>query len=156
MKLYLAQHAEAKSKEEDSKRPLSAKGRQNAEAVASLASKLDFDVIRIFNSGKTRTIETADIFGDVLKPTKGVAAISGLGPLDDVKPVAEILIKEGEDVILVGHLPFMAKMAGYLLTGDPETNVVKFQNAGIVCLVRDDDHWQVEWIMTSEVARACN
>ena len=154
MKLYLVQHAEAKSKEEDPQRSLTTEGRQNAEAVAELASKLGLDVIRIFNSGKTRALETANILGDALKPAKGVGIISGLGPLDDVIPIATDMMEKGEDVVLVGHLPFMERMVGYLVVEDPEQPVVQFHNAGIVCLTREDDQWQVSWILSSEIAKA--
>ena len=155
MRLYLVQHAEAKSKEEDPQRSLTAEGRQNAEAVAALTSKLGFNVTRIFNSGKTRALETANILGDVLKPAKGGAILSGLGPLDDVVPIAKDMMEKGEDVVLVGHLPFMERLVGYLVVKDPEQPIVQFQNAGIVCLTGEDNRWQVSWILSSDLAKAC-
>jgi phosphohistidine phosphatase len=54
-----------------------------------------------------------------------------------------------EDVMLVGHMPHMSRLASLLLTGDPSPGPVHFRNAGIVCLVRDPGgHWGIEWVIT--------
>ena len=39
--------------------------------------------------------------------------------------------------MLVGHLPFMEKLTSYLVTGNADKTVFKFQNGGIVCLEED-------------------
>ncbi len=50
--------------------------------------------------------------------------------------------------MLVGHLPFMERFASYLIMGKPEPVIIKFQNAGIVCLEKkEDDYWYVKWTM---------
>jgi len=41
--------------------------------------------------------------------------------------------------MVVGHLPFMERLVSYLVSGSPETQVVKFQNSGIVCLDTEID-----------------
>ena len=154
MNLYLVQHAEAKSKQEDPDRPLTNQGRRDAEAVAAIAARLDIEVGQIRHSGKTRARQTAEIMGGALSPSAGVVAVAGLGALDDVKPVARDVEVADYPLMLVGHLPFMERLAGYLLTGDPERAVVDFQHAGIVNLKREDENWQVEWVVTPEVAGA--
>jgi phosphohistidine phosphatase len=154
MELFLVQHAEAKSKEKDPERSLTKKGRRNAEAVAASAAKLGLELAQIRHSGKRRAEQTAMILAEKLNPHKGVVAASGLGPLDEVEPVAAELTELGESVMLVGHLPFMERLTGQLVVGDPERPVVSFRNAGIVCLTRDGEHWQVAWILTPEIARA--
>lgn len=154
MNVYLVQHAEAKSKDQDPDRPLTNQGRRDAEAVAGVAAKLDIEVGQIRHSGKTRARQTAEIMAEALSPSGGVAAVSGLGPLDNVQPVARDLEAADGSLMLVGHLPFMERLAGYLLTGDPERTVVDFTKAGIVNLKREEGNWQVEWIITPEVASA--
>jgi phosphohistidine phosphatase len=69
-----------------------------------------------------------------------------------VELVAEQLEEASQPIMLVGHLPFMERLAGYLLTGDAHRPVIDFTNAGIVCLEKQDDHWQAPWIITPEVA----
>jgi phosphohistidine phosphatase len=72
--------------------------------------------------------------------------------MDDAGPVAAALARETGPVMLVGHLPFLARLAGLLLTGDPERMVIQFRNSAIVCLAREEDGWLVAWILTPEMA----
>lgn len=152
MKLYLVQHAEAKTKDEDPERSLTKAGQRNAEAVAKLAAELELEIKQIRHSGKKRAEQTALILAEKLNPSAGVSAISGLAPLDDVKAMMEQLSGSEDVVMLVGHLPFMARFVGQLIADDPELSIVNFQNAGILCLSNDDDHWQVEWNLTPDIA----
>jgi len=152
MKVYLVQHAEAKSKEQDPERPLSDLGRRHAEQAARAAGRLGLEVEQIRHSGKTRARQTADIMGEALSPRQGVVSVSGLSPLDDVEPAAKELEEEAKPVMLVGHLPFMERLAGRMLTGDADQAVIDFTNAGIVCLERKDKRWQAAWILTPELA----
>jgi phosphohistidine phosphatase len=154
MNVYLVQHAEAEPKEVDASRPLSEEGRRHAEQVAALAGRMGLYVHQIRHSGKTRAEQTASIIGAALDPPGGVTEAPGLGPEDDVRPVAKQLSRLTEPAMLVGHLPFMERLAGQMLVGDPERAVVRFHNAGIVCLSREEDGWQVSWIVTPEVAAA--
>ena len=86
-----------------------------------------------------------------LEPSGGVTAVPGLNPDDDVQPVAEALTRHDVPVMLVGHMPFMSRLAGLLLVGDADASPVQFRNAGIVCLVRTESSWAVSWAMTPEV-----
>lgn len=151
MKVYLVQHAEAMSEEQDPERPLTDRGRQQAESTATVAARMGVEVDQIRHSGKTRAMETAEMMGEALSPKAGVVEASGLGPVDDVKPVARELDASSQPVMLVGHLPFMERIAGYLLTGDAEQPVIDFTNAGIVCLAKQEGRWQAMWIVTPEV-----
>ena len=55
-----------------------------------------------------------------------VEAAAGLSPNDPVKPVARMVASLSADAMLVGHLPFMARLGGCLVTGDEEAEVVAF------------------------------
>ena len=56
-------------------------------------------------------------------------------------------IADTDDLLIVGHLPFMEKLATYLVNGSMESPVLKFMNGGIVCLDRESerDHWYIKW-----------
>lgn len=152
MLLYLVQHAEAKSKEEDPARDLSEKGRQDILRVANYAGKFNVAVIQIFHSGKARAASTAQTLANSLKPPKGVSDTSGLAPLDDPESWVDRLSKMDEDIILVGHLPHLAKLAAQLITGDKENAVINFKMGGMVCLRRlEGDQWSVEWMVIPEI-----
>jgi phosphohistidine phosphatase len=152
MEIYLVQHAEAKPKDEDPDRPLSDGGCRDTERVAAVAARMGVRVSQIRHSGKLRAQQTAEILGGALSPQNGVVAVEGLGPLDDVEPVASGLNAASAPVMLVSHLPFMARLIGDLVVGDPDEAVVAVQKAAIVCLSQAGEAWQVRWILTPEMA----
>lgn len=151
MKVLLVQHGEAKSKDEDSTRPLSEEGFRKTEKVAAWIGRHSFSVAEIKHSGKKRAEETAVIFARHLSPDKGVFAVEGLNPDDDVMSFAESLSEQEEPLMIVGHLPFMNKLAGLLLAGDPERNVISFVNSGVVCLEKDKNQWSIAWIIVPDL-----
>ena len=53
--------------------------------------------------------------------------------------------------MLVGHLPFLSRLASYLVTGDPERPIFQFQNAGIVCLSRTGEGWAIKWSLSPRI-----
>ena len=83
MFLYLVQHAEAKSAEEDPGRDLTDKGRLDIENVSHLMKRLNVRIRQIFHSGKTRAQSTATVLASHVKPPAGVSEAQGLAPLDD-------------------------------------------------------------------------
>ncbi|MCX5903050.1 MAG: phosphohistidine phosphatase SixA [Proteobacteria bacterium] len=135
MALFLVQHGTSVPKEIDPECPLTDEGRDTVERIARSAAGHKIEVSLIKHSGKTRARQTADIMAYFLKPPGGVQEVSGLNPLDDVTLVAKGL-PGAENVMLVGHLPFMERLVSYLITGATDRIVVKFQNGGIVCLDR--------------------
>ena len=152
MKLYLVQHGLAKSKDEDPERPLTADGGQAVERIGAWASRRGLAVDEIRHSGKRRAAETAEILGSHLgPPSRGVSAVTGLAPLDDVHPVGHGLDGETGAIMLVGHLPFLARLAGLLLAGSAEASPVSFTNGGIVCLERGDQGWALAWAVPPEL-----
>lgn len=155
MRLYLVQHGEARSKAEDPARPLTGQGRDDVARVADLARRAGVELAQIRHSGKLRAEETAAILGEHLAPAGGVVSMAGLAPRDDVGRVAELLNRETRHLMLVGHQPFMGRLAGLLLAGDSERAVVSFQMGGIVCLERGPEtrRWAVCWAVTPDLIR---
>jgi len=153
MNLYLVQHGEAKRKEEDPDRALTDTGKDASEKVACFAAEqAQVSVDAVFYSGKTRAQETAEIMAAYLCPVKGVSEKKDLSPNDDPKVWAARLKENLEDIMLVGHLPHLSKLASILLTGNEEEAVIDFQNSGIVCLKRDDTgQWRLSWIVPPDI-----
>jgi len=152
MALLLVQHAQSLTKEEDPEKGLSMEGRKTAERMAALAREHGVAVAVIQHSGKKRARQTAEIFADALSPARGVQAAAGLNPLDDV---TAFNMDSAAGQMLVGHLPFMERLAAHLVAGAAEkAPVVKLQNAGIVCLEKDAalDHWYVKWMLMPPAA----
>ena len=152
MRLYLVQHGEAKREEEDPSRPLTDRGREEVRRVAEYAARVGVKVDRIIHSGKLRAAQTAEIMAEALKPPKGVEGADGLDPLADPKIWAERLRGVGEDLMIVGHLPHLSRLASLLLTGREDLEPVKFRMGGLVCLERDEaGKWSVLWAIRPEI-----
>jgi phosphohistidine phosphatase len=139
--LYLVQHGEAKPKTEDPERPLTDQGRRTIEKVAEWAAKAGIRVDQIRHGEKLRARETAAIFAEKMPPNEGMASLPQIGPMDDPRPLAEVLGNYTGAIMIVGHLPFLNRLAGLLLTGDSRQEVIRFCNGGIVGLVRDEGRW---------------
>jgi phosphohistidine phosphatase len=152
MALFLVQHGTSVPKEVDPACPLTDEGRDTVERIARDAAGHRIEVDLIQHSGKTRARQTADIMAYFLKPPGGVHEASGLGPLDDVALAAKGL-SGAENVMLVGHLPFMERLVSYLITGATDRMVVKFQNSGIVRLDRAPETgvWFIKWTLMPEI-----
>jgi phosphohistidine phosphatase len=150
--LYLVQHAEAKTEQEDPSRGLSENGLSDIKKIANQAARLSVEASQIFHSGKKRASQTAQILAEHLHPDKGVSESDGLAPMDEPKIWAERLSSIIEEkIMLVGHLPHLGRLAGLLICNDEKKNIVNFKMAGIVCLKRDEDmSWSLEWMLTPE------
>lgn len=154
MNLYLVQHGEAKTKAEDPERALTESGAEVVERMAAWAAAVTIEVDQVCHSGKRRAQQTAEILADAVAPSEGVVPVSGIKPNDDVAPWADMLAKENRSVMLVGHLPFLSRLASLLLLGDPTIQAIRFRNTGIVYLIREEDRWSVEWIATPNLVDA--
>ena len=152
MPLYLVQHGKNLSKDVDPDKGLSEEGFDEVRRIADVAKGYAVVVNAIAHSGKKRARQTAEVFAEALVPAKGVSERGGLGALDDVAAAAKGLNPE-ENLMLVGHLPFMEKLTGHLTAGDAETRVFKFQNGGIVCLDADPDGggWVIKWTLMPHI-----
>jgi len=151
MLLYLVQHAEARSEEEDAARDLTEKGRMDIETVAHHLKRLNVQVRQIFHSGKTRAQSTARVLARHLQPPAGISEAQGLAPLDDPEIWADRIDKLDEDTLLVGHLPQLTNLAALLITGKKENRVINFQMGGVVRLRRmESGHWAVDWMVVPE------
>ena len=152
MKLYLVQHAKAASKEINPERPLSNQGRRDIQKVAAFIKPLNLSVDYLWHSTKERAIQTAEVLADVVKINEAKIARDGLAPNDDVTQLKDELVSSQQDIMIVGHLPFMAKMASLLLTGSEFADTVAFKQGGIVALISsEDNHWQIDWMVIPEL-----
>lgn len=152
MFVYLVQHAPAKREAEDPTRNLTEKGRMEIENVSHHLKRLNVQVQQIFHSGKTRARTTAEILAWHLKPPAGVTEAPGLAPLDDPAIWADRIGQLTEDIMVVGHLPHLGRLAALLMTGDQEKNVVNFQMGGAVRLQQmSPGQWAVDWMILPEI-----
>jgi len=148
MSIYLVQHGKNLPKEQDPEQALSPEGKSGVQAVAGQMRKMGPTLSLIEHSLKLRARQTAEIFRDMLGGDVQSRERSGIKALDDPRPVAEELDSK-KDVMLVGHLPFMSKLASCLVFNEPEKPVVQFENGGVLCLDRDVESgmWLIKWTL---------
>lgn len=145
MRLYLAQHGLAEDEAVDAARPLSAQGREDVARVAGFLSLFEQPrPLKIMHSGKLRAEQTARMFAEGWGNLP-VEAADDLSPNADPSIWSAHLASMRGDTMLVGHLPYLERLAGLLLCGDPERRVVRFSNGGVVCLENGEKGWSVSW-----------
>jgi phosphohistidine phosphatase len=151
MKLYLVQHGKAVAKDVDPGRPLSQLGHAEVKHLVELLSGR-IEVSRVVHSGKMRAQQTAEIFLARIADGLSLEAISGIGPNDSVKDFAYQVKSRDEDLLVVGHLPFMAKLVSLLLTESADSDIVSYSPGSIVFLESlGGGDFQLQWMIRPEL-----
>jgi phosphohistidine phosphatase len=152
MKVYLVRHGEAVSSQLDPERPLSKQGLAEVRKIASFIKPLKISVEHIWHSGKLRAAQTAEILSKSVSVEKGCSAHEGLGPNDNVTIIADELEAYNTNLMIVGHLPFLAYLTSMLVLGKEAADIIAFDAGSIACLNRSDPaRWQIEWIITPKI-----
>jgi phosphohistidine phosphatase len=152
MSLYLVQHGLSLGKDKDPEKGLSEAGISTTKRIAQVADSYKIEVKAIHHSFKKRARQTAELISAIIIPTGGVQETAGLLPLDDVAPLAAHLATH-DQLMLVGHLPFMERLCSLLVTGSVEPLIFKFQNSGIVCLDQEagSPSWFIKWALMPNI-----
>jgi len=152
MKLYLVRHGKAASSDVDPQRGLTEHGLQEVQKIAEFIKPLDISVDYIRHSGKRRAEQTAQVLAEAVSVREEFAAHTGLAPNDDVTPIKDEIESAGQDVMIVGHLPFLPRLASLLLTDSDSGYPIAFKESAIACLEQStDNRWQINWMVTPEV-----
>lgn len=153
MKLYLVQHGDAVPKETDPERPLSDQGRQDVQSLAAVLKRAGIAVQRLLHSGKHRAEQTAHILAAAVLEQGAAQAVPGIAPGDDATVFAQTVNGWDRDTLVVGHLPFLARLVALLLCGDPGRELVCYRPGSVVCLERSaSGGWCVNWMLRPELA----
>ena len=136
MRLYLVQHGQALSKEEHPDRPLSEAGHHDVHRLAAFLKMAGIKVNRTLHSGKTRAQQTAEILAASTMPQGQVASIEGISPNDPTDRLMDQIKDWDDDTLVVGHLPYMARLVSQLVTQQQNHGVTGFEPGTLVCLER--------------------
>ena len=143
MTCYLIRHGAAASGSDDRLRPLTPAGRIEVESTARALLSRGVEVAEIRHSGLTRARETAEILSARLAPPQGIRATPGLAPEDDPDVAAAELELTTSPLMLVGHLPHLARLATALV-GDAAVERIHFAPATAVALRRRPHGWALD------------
>ena len=152
MRIYLTQHGLAVPKDIDPDRPLSEQGREDVRRLAEFLDKAGIQVGQVLHSGKTRAEQTAEILAEALLPDGQPQAHAGLGPKDPLEKVSPEIAFWSVDTLIVGHLPYLGRLASLLLASDPDRPLLAFQPGTMACLEKDaEGHWVLAWMVRPEL-----
>ena len=148
MLVYLVRHGEAVNEREDLARPLSKQGETDIRELAELlAHRFRLMPGHIFHSPRLRAVQTASIFSQVLPRVPAPEEADGLGPMDDPAVWAERLGVMDLDIMLVGHLPHLPRLASLLLLSDDGREILDFTPGTVVCLEKTGA-WRMKWMIS--------
>lgn len=133
MRVYIVRHGDAVSPPGGGERELTQRGHAEAQAAGQLLAEQGFDYV--LYSPRQRTLQTAlhivDAVGDV-----GSAEDTSLLPPSSEKQVAAAIERTAaSSLVLVSHLPLVADLVGWFISGDARDYPLPgFPPAGIVAL----------------------
>jgi phosphohistidine phosphatase len=152
MRLYLVQHGEAVAEDVDPARPLSETGRADVAKMARFLAAGGLRVAQVLHSGKLRAEQTAVLLAAAVAPGMTPVTRAGLNPKDPTDEIARAVSTWDRDAMLVGHLPFMAKLVSRLVAGREDAGVAAFHPGSVVCLERtEQQRWVIAWMVRPDV-----
>ena len=162
MELYIVRHGDAGQAmlvrgRADDERELTRDGRKETAAVAKALRALGCSPNRIGTSPLPRARQTAEILAEALDAEKELETCKFLSPGSD----AEALIRwlrdaRAESVMIVGHMPDLARLASALLAPKGSLDIV-FKKSGVCCVSFDDTPaagaGRLEWLLQPKQLR---
>lgn len=154
MKLYLVQHGEACTKDVNSERPLTDQGKEGIDRLAALLKQAGIQVDRVIHSEKLRARQTAEHLAKAIAAGVELETSGLINPNDSPKAFDWQSESWDRDTLIVGHLPFMAKLVSHLVIRDENRLIAAYQPGSVVCLeLYNDAHWQINWMIRPELLR---
>jgi phosphohistidine phosphatase len=149
LRVILVHHGDAVPAGEDPMRPLSARGRAQVAAVAAAAASKGVKPRAVWHSGKLRARQTAEAFWRACNPLAEFGAQKGLQPDDSPEWVADRLLAEDGEVMIVGHMPHLSRLLDRLL-GAAGGVAAQVPLNGAVCVEEIDGRWTERWRLKTE------
>ena len=154
MKLFLVQHGEACTKEINPDRPLTEKGIVDIERLAAFLKSSGLKVDRVIHSGKLRAKQSAERLANAIAPSVELETSGLINPNDNPRAFDWQSDSWDKDIMIVGHLPFMARLVSHLVIEDDSRCITAYTPGSIVCLdLGADMHVQICWMIRPELLK---
>ena len=144
MKLYIVQHGQAVTKQEDPQRPLSRQGIEDVTRLAEMLKQKNIQPQHIFHSGKARAEQTANIIATALDKLPLLEKIDGISPMDDARTFIERLQSISGDVLIASHMPFVNNVAQALL-GEAGLQSFDFEPGKLIAIQLKNGGAELSW-----------
>ena len=141
MKLYLIRHGDTVAPTVNPERPLTEIGHDQAKDLGQFLRGKNIQPNHLFHSGILRANQTAEHIHEAFDHDHEYKMVENLTPTSPIQHWADEILGYEQDVVLVGHMPFMGLMLEEL-SGKLES----FPNCGCVCLSKNENgHWIIDW-----------
>jgi phosphohistidine phosphatase len=159
MNIFILRHGIAVERgtagfEKDSERPLTAKGKRQLRKSAAAMKKMKLRFDLILSSPYERAKRTAEIVAGELKLKKRLKFSDTLkyeGDPEELIGVVAGLKPEPENLLLVGHEPYLSRLVSLLVSGN-EDLAMDFKKGGLCKLETEKLHpgkcAQLAWLLT--------
>jgi phosphohistidine phosphatase len=159
MNLYILRHGLAVERgtpgyEKDRDRPLTAKGRRRLRQIAKAMRKLELSFDLVLSSPYPRSRQTADIVATTFKARKKLKLSGDLAPDGNPQALIEFLKSlqpAPENVLLVGHEPYLGRLISTLVAGNSGLPVT-LKKGGLCQLAVETLNYghcaALEWLLT--------
>ena len=142
--LYILRHGIAAERgtpgfKTDADRPLTPKGKRQLRQIAAAMRNLDLRFNLILSSPFLRARQTAEVVAKSLRLKKRLAYSDELTPDGDPKSLIRQLNElkpASENVLLVGHEPYLSQFIARLISGGPDT-AIDLKKGGLCKLETD-------------------
>ena len=161
MEVYLLRHGIAEEERltlRDADRALTREGKKKLYQVLQTAAKADVRPSLILSSPLKRALQSAEIAKEVLEYGGEILQTNLLAPSSSVEQVwQEIRVYRSEaSLLLTGHNPLFAHLAGYLL-GQPNLTM-EFKKGALLRVDANsfgpEPHGVLRWCLTAKLAHA--
>lgn len=153
MKLYLVQHGEACSKQDDPERPLTEKGKSDANRLAVFLRQAGVKVDHVVHSGKLRAEQTAERLVNAIAPGTKIETHDAIKPNDNPVTFAIRLKELSGDSLIVSHLPFIPSLIAHLVVGNKNSHITAYTPGTVACLefTPEKNNWSINWMVRPEL-----
>jgi phosphohistidine phosphatase len=166
MNLYILRHGiavehGAAGYENDDERPLTGKGERKMWSIAEAIKALEISFDSILSSPLVRARQTAEIVAESLKCERRLELTDALSPQHTAKPLIQYLQDQRavDDVLLVGHEPFLSQFISLLISGNTGTSVLLKKGGFCKLSTEHLKHGKcatLEWLLTPKQMELMN
>lgn len=160
MNLYIMRHGIAVDRDpvsfpDDSRRPLTLKGEDRVRLIADAMRSLELSFDQILSSPHLRASQTAELVVNALGAKDQLDFTDTLTPEGDPKALIRAvnqLKPAPENVLLVGHEPFLSQLISVLIAGQPDA-AIDLKKGGLAKLelegaLRHGHCAELAWLLT--------
>ncbi len=137
MRVYVMRHADAEPAAgyaTDADRPLTAKGKRQADSVGRALAKLGTAPTVIISSPFLRACQTAEVLARAARWKANIEESNSLLPGAEAQRTFKMLASRGgREIAVVGHAPQMEELISLMLVGKTQ-DIVEMKKASVACV----------------------